>query len=80
MESMVNHQKMTQLQLSQTINTCLTYWIRRTPSQKMKKMRLIPLDIPNHGMIMIMHTYKLSQRYLNWQIKRYQTCEGQNSQ
>jgi hypothetical protein len=42
----------------------------RIPSQNMKKMRLIPLDIPNHGMIMIMHKYKLSQRYWNWQMKR----------
>jgi hypothetical protein len=35
----------------QTMNPCMTSWIHRTPYQKMKKMRLVPLDTINHAQV-----------------------------
>jgi hypothetical protein len=49
----VSHQQMSQLLIIQKVNPCLTSWIQRKPSQKTKKMILIPLDTLNAGMIMI---------------------------
>jgi hypothetical protein len=50
-----NHHKKQQMQIIQKMNPCTIPWIYRTPSQKMKKMNMIPLEALNPWRIIIMH-------------------------